>query len=310
MKKQNWKKLGMIFTPDGTIDWMQSHAMMPVLDKTENDLAKIYFSARDNSGRSQGAYIKIDLKEPFEILDISKEPVLKLGQLGAFDDAGIMPTSCVTFENKKYLYYNGWTLGKNVPFFSFNGLAISVDGGESFKKISRGPAVLYSNDIDPYSTFAPFVMIDDGKWKMWYVSLIKWTEEKGMLKHFYNIRYAESDDGINWKREGNVCIDFKNEYEYAIARPFVLKEDEVFKMWYSYRESAEIKSYRIGYAESTDGMNWKRMDDCIDLDVSENGWDFEMIEYSFIYDFNGNRYMLYNGNSFGKTGVGLAVLDQ
>ena len=158
----------MIFTPDGTIDWMQSHAMMPVLDKTENDLAKIYFSARDNSGRSQGAYIKIDLKEPFEILDISKEPVLKLGQLGAFDDAGIMPTSCVTFENKKYLYYNGWTLGKNVPFFSFNGLAISVDGGESFKKISRGPAVLYSNDIDPCSTFAPIVMTDDGKWKMWY----------------------------------------------------------------------------------------------------------------------------------------------
>jgi len=310
MKIQKWKKLGIIYAPDGTIDWMQTHAMMPVLDKTENDTAKIYFSGRDNSGRSQGAFIKIDLKDPFKILDISKEPVLKLGQLGAFDDAGIMPTSCVTYENRKYMYYNGWTLGKNVPFFSFNGLAVSEDNGETFKKFSRGPAVLYSNDIDPYSTFAPYVMIDDGKWKMWYVSLIKWIEKNGNLKHYYNIRFAESDDGINWKRDGHVCIDFKNENEYAIARPFVLKEDGIFRMWYSYRESAKNKTYRIGYAESSDGMNWERMDDCIDLDVSEIGWDSEMIEYSFLYDFNGLRYMLYNGNSFGKTGVGLAVLDK
>jgi hypothetical protein len=35
-----------------------------------------------------------------------------------------------------------------------------------------------------------------------------------------------------------------------------------------------------------------------------------MIEYSFIFDHAGQRYMLYNGNGYGKTGIGLAVLDQ
>lgn len=306
---QNWKKLGLIYCPEGETGWMLTHAMMPVIDILENDIAKIYFSARDNKGRSQGAFIEINLNDPFKILSISNEPVLKLGQLGAFDDSGIMPTCLVNHNDKKYLYYNGWTLGKNVPFFSFNGVAISDDNGKTFLKKSRGPAVLFSNETDPYSTFAPYVLIEEGKWKIWYVSLIKWTEEEGKLKHYYNIRYAVSDDGINFKREGTVCIDFKNEFEYAIARPFVMKENGIYKMWYSYREGKNINTYRIGYAESYDGINWKRMDEKINLDISETGWDSEMIEYSYLYDFKGKRYMLYNGNSYGKTGVGLAVLS-
>jgi hypothetical protein len=177
-------------------------------------------------------------------------------------------------------------------------------------KKSRGPAVLFSNETDPYSTFAPYILRDDGKWKIWYVSLIKWTEEDGKLKHYYNIRYAESEDGINFKREGIVCIDFKNEFEYAIARPFVLKEKGIYKMWYSYREGKEINTYRIGYAESEDGKKWIRLDEKINLDLSESGWDSEMIEYSYLYDFKGKRFMLYNGNSYGKTGLGLAVLEE
>ena len=213
---QNWKKLGLIYFPDGKPEWMQTHAMMPVIDILKNDNARIYFSARDNRGRSQGAYIEVNLNDPFRILNVSQEPVLKLGQLGAFDDSGIMPTCIVSNGGEKYLYYNGWTLGKNVPFFSFNGVAVSDDGGKTFVKKSRGPAVLYSNETDPYSTFAPYVIKDHDKWKIWYVSLIKWSEEEGKLKHFYNIRYAESDDGINFKREGVVCIDFKKEFEYAL----------------------------------------------------------------------------------------------
>jgi len=305
---QNWKKLGLIYFPDGKPEWMQTHAMMPVIDILKNDNARIYFSARDNRGRSQGAYIEVDLNDPFRILNVSQEPVLKLGQLGAFDDSGIMPTCIVSNGGEKYLYYNGWTLGKNVPFFSFNGVAVSHDDGKTFVKKSRGPAVLYSNETDPYSTFAPYVMKDHDKWKIWYVSLIKWTEEEGKLKHFYNIRYAESDDGINFNREGVVCIDFKNEFEYAIARPFIIKENGIYKMWYSYREGKNISTYRIGYAESNDGINWKRLDEKINLDVAESGWDSEMIEYSYLYDFKGKRYMLYNGNSYGRTGVGLALL--
>ena len=152
---QNWKKLGLIYSPNGKPEWMQTHAMMPVIDILKNDNARIYFSARDYRGRSQGAFIEVDLNDPFRILNVSQEPVLKLGQLGAFDDSGIMPTCIVTNGGKKYLYYNGWTLGKNVPFFSFNGVAVSDDEGKVIPHIAldgilrrRGQAFLDQHDTE------------------------------------------------------------------------------------------------------------------------------------------------------------------
>ena len=81
-------------------------------------------------------------------------------------------------------------------------------------------------------------------------------------------------------------------------------------MWYSYRGQPSITTYRIGYAESPDGVHWSRMDEKMhSLDVSEGGWDSEMICYPYVFDHKGKRYMLYNGNGYGKTGFGLAVLE-
>jgi hypothetical protein len=139
---------------------------------------------------------------------------------------------------------------------------------------------------------------------MWYISGVKWEREGGNPKHYYHIKYAESRDGYEWKRKGLVCIDFKSKEEYAIARPCVIKEKGYYEMWYSYRG----ENYKMGYAKSKDGLRWERKDEEAGIDVSESGWDSEMIEYPFVFDHKGERYMLYNGNGFGKTGIGLAVL--
>ena len=75
-------------------------------------------------------------------------------------------------------------------------------------------------------------------------------------------------------------------------------------MWYSYRG----QSYRLGYAESANGLNWQRKDGQVGIDVSDAGWDSEMIEYAHVFAHKGEQYMLYNGDGYGKTGVGLAIL--
>ena len=127
----------------------------------------------------------------------------------------------------------------------------------------------------------------------------------GKPRHSYHIRYAESDDGLHWRRSGRVCIDYQSEEEYAISRPSVLRDGDLYRMWYSYRGS----SYRIGYAESDDGVAWVRKDEEAGIDVSPDGWDSEMIEYPCVFDHAGSRYMLYNGNGYGATGIGLAELS-
>ena len=77
-------------------------------------------------------------------------------------------------------------------------------------------------------------------------------------------------------------------------------------MWYSIR--FRKKMYRIGYAESGDGLQWERMDHLAGIDVSETGWDSEMVCYPSIADVKGSRYLFYNGNNNGANGFGIAKL--
>jgi hypothetical protein len=153
-------------------------------------------------------------------------------------------------------------------------------------------------------------MFDENIFKMWYISCVRWEMVESKPRHWYHLKYATSLDGISWKREGIVAIDFKSPEEYAISQPWVLKDGGKYKMWYSYRGQPSIKTYRIGYAESTDGIKWTRMDGAVGIDVGVSGWDSQMICYPFVFDHEGQRYMLYNGNDYGKTGIGLAILEQ
>ncbi|MEW5918806.1 MAG: hypothetical protein AB1762_20560, partial [Gemmatimonadota bacterium] len=121
----------------------------------------------------------------------------------------------------------------------------------------------------------------------------------------YNIRYAESDDGVRWRPDGHVCIDFQHSEEVAIARPCVIRDPDRYRMWYCYR--GRTFSYRIGYAESADGYHWSRRDDEAGIEASASGWDSEMVAYPHVFDHRARRYMLYCGNRFSKDGFGLAI---
>lgn len=307
MIKLKWKKLGLIFCPNNNYDWMYSHASVPIAEHLNDDYYKIYFSSRDRNNRSFGGYVIINLNEPQKILEISKKPILSPGKIGTFDDSGTMLSWIVNYNNEKYLYYIGWNLTVTVPFRNSIGLAM-LNNGE-FHKMSEGP-IMDRTFNEPYFCASSCVLIEDNKWKMWYLSCTGWKIVNNSPRHFYHIKYAESFDGINWNRDGKIAIDFKSEYEYAISRPCVLKENDRYKMWYSYRGTKKIDTYRIGYAESYNGIDWIRMDDLVGIDVSKEGWDSDMIEYPYVFNHNNKKYMLYNGNKYGKTGFGLAVLEE
>jgi hypothetical protein len=189
-----------------------------------------------------------------------------------------------------------------VPFYFYAGLAISDDGGQTFSRASPAP-ILERDRVDPFLTASPWVMFDEGVWRMWYVSGVDWTKTQDGVSHRYHIRYAESRDGIAWKRTGLVCITFAGPEETAFGRPCVLKDGTRYRMWYSYRGAA----YRIGYAESHDGLKWERLDHLAGIDRSLSGWDAEMIEYPMVFSWRGRLGMLYNGNGYGKSGIGFAV---
>jgi len=300
-RAMEWEKLGHIFAPENNYPWMVSHAANIVAEHLDADMFRIYFSCRDKQNRSHIGYVDVDIRLPFKILAVAKEPLLAPGEIGTFDDSGVSLSCIKMIKGRKFMYYLGWNLGVTVPWRNSIGLAIYNDAAQIFERYSKAP-IIDRNRVDPYSLSYPYVLEEEGVYRMWYGSNLSWGAKNEDMAHV--IKYAESEDGVHWKREGKIAVQFIDTSEYAISRPFVIKENGVYKMYYSFRG----KAYRIGYAESLDGMIWKRKDSDVGIDVSASGWDSEMIEYSFVFDHKGERFMLYNGNGYGKTGFGLARL--
>jgi hypothetical protein len=295
-----WIKRGLILEPAGQAAWIGTHAALPVLQAV-GERHRLFFSSRDSDGRSHIGFVEISLQDPQHLLRASDAAVLSPGPLGAFDDAGVTTSCLVEAGRSLYLYYTGWSLGVSVPFYLSAGLAVSHDGGQTFRRVSSAP-LLDRCDVDPYLTASPWVLVEQGRWRMWYVSGTGWTDAPEGPRHRYHIKYAESADGIRWERRGVACIDYASPDEYAFGRPCVICDGDCYRMWYSFRG----QRYRIGYAESADGIAWVRKDLEGGLSASGSGWDSEMTTYPVVIARDSQLLMLYNGNGYGRTGIGLA----
>ena len=301
-KTSGWIKRGRIFEPAGQAAWIGTHAALPVVEPIERG-HRVYFCSRDRAGRSQIGYGELATGAT-QIDRVSAQPILGPGTLGAFDDAGVTTACLVRHEQRACLYYTGWTRGVTVPFYLSIGLAVSERGGP-FRRLSAAP-LLDRIDVDPYLNASPWIVVEAGRWRMWYVSGTGWEMTDGRPRHNYHIKYAESSDGLDWVRTGTVAIDY-GEGEFAFGRPCVLRDPETarYRMWFSVRGNA----YCLGYAESIDGMVWQRDDRRAYIPLSLSGWDSEMITYPVVFAADGMLQMLYNGNGYGRSGIGLATLS-
>lgn len=300
-----WEKIGRIFDPAD--NWVGSHAQVPttlVLD----DVVRVFISTRNASGRSLCFAVDLDKNNPSRVIARHRDACLGFGKPGTFDDDGVMPSYALQRDDKTYLYYSGWNQRVTVPYHNSMGVAVSTDNGLHFKKLFEGP-IMDRTATEPYVAVTPTILFDDGLWKMWYVSGVSWLQVNGKHEPLYVIKYAESEDGYNFIRYPEPCIVSRFDTE-AFSRPCVIKEDGLFKMWFCSRASQDYRngagSYRIRYAESSDGRNWNRYDDD-GIPPSVEGWDSLMTCYPFIFKIENKKYMLYNGNLFGTTGFGLAI---
>jgi sucrose-6-phosphate hydrolase SacC (GH32 family) len=305
----NWLKLGNIFDPRGK-DWIASHAQVPTAFQM-GDCIRVFYAARDETGKSYTLYIDVSASDPTQVISEPETPALTKGKPGTFDDDGVMPGYVIRRGDDIFMYYTGWNAKKTTPYHNSTGLAVSSDGA-TFTRVYEGP-VMDRSPTEPYLAVTPTILFENGLWRAWYSSGLKWVKMAGKFEPVYVIKYARSEDGINWTRPPEICIPQKHDLE-ASNHPTVIKISGLYHMWYCYRHSRDYRggegSYRIGYATSEDGVEWERTDDEAGITVSPEGWDSEMVCYPFVVEVGGNKYMFYNGNGFGKTGIGVAILQE
>lgn len=302
-----WRKLGMVYHPDGSKWWARSHAMIPTPTKLSEDAVRVFITCCDDRGIGRVGYVDLDAKNPLSIINVGKEPLLDIGQPGTFDENGALVCSVVPLpDQSQFMYYAGFELGTKIRYRLLTGMAFQRSGKAVFERAKQTP-VLERSDAELFFRCGPFVMYDRDIFRMWYVAGSGWEQVGDVTKPVYEIRYLESPDGTHWPDEGRPCIRIEKDNEHGFGRPYVVRDGKLYRMFYSVRRR-DVASYRLGYAESFNGLDWQRKDEEINLDVSESGWDSEMICYSAVIRLHGKCYMFYNGNGFGRTGFGVAEL--
>lgn len=302
-----WEKKGLIFSCNFFETGYAQDAFIDILD---DKTWRIYYSARTKDVVSLPFYIDVEAGNPQNILHIPDKPLAVPGAAGTFDETGITMTSIVQVGNVKYLYYCGWNKRATVPYALSIGVMVVKDDGKLYKKMFDGP-IMDRSKYNPIAVSAPFVIYDDGIFKMWYITFTQWKVYDGRMEPTFVIKYATSDNGIDWNTSDKVCFNSTYDGE-SFARPWVLKDNGIYKMWFSsrgpvgYREKGG-QHYMVEYAESVDGENWQRQPNKAGISTSETGWDSEMLAYASVIKHNDIYYMLYNGNNFGKTGFGYAT---
>ena len=299
-----YKRLGLVFKPTGSW-WHLSHCQNPFVQPISQSRHRVHFACRDEKNRSRGGWAEVEIVDGgLRVVRAAQKSSLDLGRLGAFDDAGAMPGSLVEDGGRLLLYYTGWTLARAIPFFFFIGVAESRDGGETFQRLSEAPC-LGRNRHDPFLTGAPWVIKENGRFRMWYISGTEWAQDSADAApvHYYTVKHAVSDNGIDWEINDRLCLPYQ-ENEHAIARPVVMPVDGGYRMIYSARRLGE--TYRVYTARSPDGLSWTR-EPGMELDVASSGWDSGMVCYGSILKTPQKTFLLYNGNAYGKDGFGAAI---
>lgn len=301
-----WKKKGQLFEPDGH---QFSHGSHPCAIHIRDDLYVIAFTRRDAQQRSNIFLTYATVSNGQVVLHDTPKLALQPGEPCCFDCDGAISVCFVKHEGRIYLYYVGW---QNLPeglWICDTGRAILDADKLILTREFLGP-VLGRDKTNPlFAAATAFHVTEDGLWQTWYNSGIKWEKTAAGWKHYYGIHYAQSDDGIDWVCHPGMCLPFADEYEYAFGRPSVIRLEDTYFMWYAHRATRSVSTYRIGFASSIDGRAWDRNDHLSGIDVSPTGWDSEMICYPCVFTHRGITYMLYNGNGYGKTGFGLAVME-
>ena len=301
----NWKRLGRIVEANPNLEWSQQYAAIPTVRILNEDVLRVYYYSMDEDFNGRISHVDVSSSNPTDIIFRSEKVLLDIGTPSSFDDGGVCPLQFLQHKNENWLYYLGVQRTTDVPYRYFAGVAKEQADG-SFQRIQTNP-VLLPTETEPDIRSAVSIFQDGEKMRMWYVGAFAWIDVNGKEVPTYRIHHAVSTDGLNWEVDQQDCIQFQNEDEFGFGRPWVMKKENGFEMFYSVRTKS--LGYRLGYATSEDGYSWVRQDSELNFSVGSEPWENESVCYPCVVDVNGKRFLFYNGNQNGKTGFGVAVLE-
>ena len=177
MTPGEWIKGGRIYAP-GKPDWAKHYGLMPTpAASPRGDRIRVYFLAAGDDCFGRVAFIEVDADNPSRVAYRHPEPVLDLGEDGAFDDCGVAPSCLLDDEGRHLLYTVGFQRCEKTPLLLFAGLARREENGENFVRVSRAP-ILPRTASRPFMQGAPCVLKENNEYRMWHWFVSGWKNSR------------------------------------------------------------------------------------------------------------------------------------
>lgn len=179
--------------------------------------------------------------------------VLNPGASGAWDAKALAFPSVVYKDGAYVMYYHGQDSSNKLRI----GRATSPDGKVWTKDATFVMEATATTTWEAKAVSSPSVLFDadENLWKMWYTGSDGTTLRTG---------YASSADGKVWTKNANYVVGAGGTGTWDSKRVVfarVHKEKGLYHMFYSGDDINNTFTYEIGYATSTDGINWTKLDD-------------------------------------------------
>ncbi|MFW8635343.1 hypothetical protein [Cribrihabitans pelagius] len=303
----SWRKEGLVYCPGGASDWAQHSFMTPCPWLRDPDTIRLFGGIRDSAGISRIGWVDVDAKDPRRVKAVSPDPVLDLGAPGMFDDNGVILGDVLEVSDDELrLYYVGFQLVEKAKFLAFTGVAISRDRGDSFERWQPTPVIDRCPDGTFIGALHSIAALPDGTYRAWISRGRGWQPLDGRAYPQYDCWTLTSPDGLRFDNAEAVPIIAPGPNEYRIGRPRAsLLPDGTWEL----RATSDTlsKQYESFRFTSPDGVAFTRTADRELPRGAPGAWDSEMTCYpAHCETADGTRYLFYNGNDMGRTGVGVA----
>lgn len=232
--------------------WDSRDVADPYVVVTDNDILMFYDG--DNDDRYKIGFARLTDDGWFWE---KKEMVLKPSE-NQWESYHVIDPVVAVLNNKWFMWYSGNK--DDLPFGYSLGLATSHNGSD-WNRIQKQPVLNSSSESWDFNGVAYADVNYDyfqEIFKMWY---------SGFFGPFASIGYAESKDGISWKKPLNKPV-------YAVApgiiAPDVVFNGEKYMMYYSQLNLQRGMQTHIALAESKDGLEWKFVENVL---FAEARWE-------------------------------------